>query len=162
LGDYYIEDIIENLTYQEILSVLKTPKQITKYDNRRNNYFRIVWPQNYSLNFHYFESKAEFKKIQKLFEHKSSTTKVISGMVASQGVAKGRVKIIKSKDDLKHFKTGDILVAEKTQPRYTHAAIISREFKIPCIVGTTNASKLLKDGDLVEVNAMNGKVMLLE
>ena len=40
----------------------------------------------------------------------------------------------------------------------SHAAIISREFGIPCIVGTKNGTQLLKDGDKVLVDAENGKV----
>jgi pyruvate,water dikinase len=43
-----------------------------------------------------------------------------------------------------------------------HAAIISREFGVPCIVGTKNATTMLKDGDLVEVDADNGVVRILE
>lgn len=44
----------------------------------------------------------------------------------------------------------------------SHAAIISRELKIPCIIGTKNATKILNDGDLVEVDAENGVVKILE
>ncbi|EKE10608.1 MAG: hypothetical protein ACD_15C00227G0001, partial [uncultured bacterium] len=43
-----------------------------------------------------------------------------------------------------------------------HAAIISREFKIPCIVGTKIATQVLHDGDLVEVDADNGTVKIIE
>jgi pyruvate, water dikinase len=42
-----------------------------------------------------------------------------------------------------------------------HAAIVSREFDIPCIVGTQNATSILKDGDQVTVDAMNGKVVII-
>ena len=44
----------------------------------------------------------------------------------------------------------------------SHAAIIARELKIPCIVGTKIATKILKDGDLVEVDADQGVVTILE
>lgn len=43
----------------------------------------------------------------------------------------------------------------------SHAAIVSREFEIPCIVGTKNATVLLSDGDTIEVNAIKGEVKLL-
>jgi pyruvate, water dikinase len=43
-----------------------------------------------------------------------------------------------------------------------HAAIVSREMKIPCVVGTEIATKVLKDGDLVEVDADNGVVRKVE
>ena len=50
------------------------------------------------------------------------------------------------------------------RPYYTtaHAAIISRELKIPCIIGTKIATKVLKDGDMVEVDAERGVVKILE
>ena len=44
----------------------------------------------------------------------------------------------------------------------SHAAIIARELKIPCIVGTKTATKILKDGDLVEVDADNGVIRILK
>jgi len=43
-----------------------------------------------------------------------------------------------------------------------HAAIVSRELKIPCIIGTKIATKVLKDGDLVEVDAQKGIVKILK
>lgn len=75
---------------------------------------------------------------------------------------------------------GDVLVAQTTAPELilacrkagaivtdiggmmSHAAIISREFGIPCIVGTKNATKVFKDGDLLEVNAEVGIARKLE
>ena len=43
-----------------------------------------------------------------------------------------------------------------------HAAIVAREWKVPCVIGTGNATKILKDGDLVEVDAVNGIVKILK
>ena len=100
----------------------------------------------------------------------------IKGIIASRGKAKGVVKIIKGVADLSKVNKGDILVAVATHPDYviamhkaaaivtdeggitSHAAIVSRELGIPCVVGTKNATKVLKDGDLVEVNANTGLV----
>lgn len=77
------------------------------------------------------------------------------------------------------MKRGEILVAQTTSPNrmpacmkagaiitdvggvLSHAAIISREFDIPCIVGTEIASKILRDGDIVEVNTDQGSVRIL-
>lgn len=104
----------------------------------------------------------------------------ISGNIACKGKAMGRVKIILSSLDFKKMKKNDILVASGTTPDYlpviklasaivadeggilSHAAIISREFQIPCVIGTKNATKSLKDGDLVEVDANNGKIIIKE
>ncbi len=84
------------------------------------------------------------------------------------------------KEDLRNFKKDEVFVSYMTMPNFesaysqacaivtdeggitSHAAIISRELKIPCIIGTKNATKILKDGDLVEVDAENGVVQILE
>lgn len=103
----------------------------------------------------------------------------ITGRVASKGTAKGKVTIVHGVKDLSKVQIGNILVAVTTHPDYvsamrkasaivtdeggitSHAAIVSREFGIPCIVGCKNATKVLRDGDLVEVNAIDGKVIKL-
>jgi pyruvate, water dikinase len=77
---------------------------------------------------------------------------------------------------LQHFKQSDILVAVSTRPDYipimnkasafvtntggilSHAAITSREMKKQCVIGTTVATKIFKDGDKVEVDADKGVV----
>lgn len=107
---------------------------------------------------------------------KGEQIKEINGRVASNGLARGNVTIVRGVKDLDKVKTGNILVAVSTHPDYvpamrrssaivtdeggitSHAAIVSREFGIPCIVGTKVATKILKDGDLVEVDANNGVV----
>ena len=104
--------------------------------------------------------------------------KYIKGTSASKGVAKGQCKIIKSPSDLVKIKKGDILITGMTIPEYVpamsicsaivtdyggilcHAAIVSREFKIPCIVGTKIATKVLKDKQNVIVNADDGIILI--
>ena len=103
----------------------------------------------------------------------------ITGRPASKGKGTGKVTIVKGVSDLKKMKKGNVLVAVTTHPDYvaamriasaivtneggitSHAAIVSREYGIPCIVGTKNATQILKDGDLVEVDAEKGIVKLL-
>lgn len=105
---------------------------------------------------------------------------VIKGVVANQGIARGKVKIIETKEDFAKMKSGDILVAQMTRPEYlplikkagaivtdeggltSHAAIISRELNKPCIINTQVATEVLKDGDLVEVDAERGVVKVLK
>lgn len=100
----------------------------------------------------------------------------ITGRVASKGLAKGKVSIVRGVKDLSKVEEGNILVAVTTHPDYvpamrrsaaivtdeggitSHAAIVSREFDIPCIVGTKLATKVLRNGDLVRVDANNGVV----
>ncbi len=107
-----------------------------------------------------------------------SGIKEINGLCASVGKVVGRVKICKSATEVGKVKKGDILVAIMTRPDYvvgmkkaaaivteeggvtSHAAIVSRELGIPCVIGTKIATKVLKDGDLVEVDADRGIVRL--
>ncbi|MEK7202891.1 MAG: PEP-utilizing enzyme [Patescibacteria group bacterium] len=110
---------------------------------------------------------------------KLSSNNTILGTVVFSGHAKGVVKIVKSEDELKKIQKGDIIVSPMTQVSFTpylkkvkaiitdeggvtcHAAIISRELGIPCIIGTKIATRVLKDGDKVEVDAERGIVKKL-
>ena len=114
--------------------------------------------------------------IDKIINSGSSYAKEIKGMVASQGKAVGTVRIVTKEEDVKSFKKGQILVSTMTRPDHIlalkkaaaivtneggitcHAAIVARELGIPCIIGTRIATKVLKDGDLVEVDADRGVV----
>ena len=101
---------------------------------------------------------------------------LVSGAAASPGVASGPVKIVPDPSQIDKVLEGDILVAEMTTPdfvpamkraaaivtdrggRTAHAAIVSRELGIPCIVGCENATTTLKDGQVITVDGSNGKV----
>ena len=105
----------------------------------------------------------------------------IKGQIAYQGKVSGRVRIVI--DPLKYkggFDDGDILVTGMTRPEFlplmkkasafvtdaggilSHAAIVAREMKKPCVIGTQIATKTFKDGDLVEVDANKGVVKILK
>lgn len=102
------------------------------------------------------------------------------GLTASMGKARGKVKVLQTVKDIGKVEEGDILVAVMTRPDYVpaikraaaivtneggitcHAAIISRELGIPCIIGTKIATKILKDGMEVEVNANHGWVRIIK
>src|SRR3989344_4825426 len=108
------------------------------------------------------------------------TENEIKGQVANKGQAKGIVRIVSSTRDFPKVKEGDILVVAMTMPKYlpamkkaaafitdeggltSHAAIVSREMNKPCIVGTKVATKLLRDGNEIEVDADNGIVRILK
>lgn len=106
----------------------------------------------------------------------------VKGIVASKGkgsAARGRVHILLDPNQAESFKDGEVLVAPMTSPEYvfamkkavavvtdtggltSHAAIVSRELNIPCIVGTKIATKVFKNGDQVEVDATQGIVRKL-
>ncbi len=101
---------------------------------------------------------------------------ILCGVAASPGIASGPVKIIHDASQIDQVKDGDILVTEMTTPdfvpamkrtvaivtdrggRTAHAAIVSRELGIPCVVGSGNATTALKDRQIVTVDGSRGKV----
>lgn len=103
---------------------------------------------------------------------------LVMGAPASPGVQSGPVKVLKSAAEIDRIKPGDVLVAEQTNPDYvpamkkasaivtdkggrtSHAAIVSRELGIPCVVGTDNATHKLKDDAVITVDGSQGKVYL--
>lgn len=121
------------------------------------------------------EGAAARQALADLHLQKQNTEK-ISGTPAFPGRVKGRVVVVQDHHDYSKIKSADILVTHATLPEMvpyfgkikaivteeggilSHAAIISREMKIPCVMGTGNATKVLKDGDLVEIDAEKGLV----
>ncbi|NHW23964.1 MAG: pyruvate, water dikinase [Archaeoglobales archaeon] len=115
------------------------------------------------------EERAELEEAGKI---------LLKGLGASPGIAVGEVKIVGSERDISKVKDGDVLVAVMTTPDMVpamkkasaivtdeggltcHAAIVSRELGVPAVVGTKNATKLLKDGMLVTVDGEKGIVYL--
>jgi len=101
---------------------------------------------------------------------------LLTGAPASPGMASGPVKIVPEPSQIDKVKTGNILVAEMTTPdfvpamkraaaivtdrggRTAHAAIVSRELGIPCVVGTEQATTTLTDGQIITVDGSRGKV----
>lgn len=110
---------------------------------------------------------------------KLDETKEIKGMVAYGGKVRGIVRVIMDPHNPGEFNAGDILVTGMTRPDFLslmkqasafvtdeggitcHAAIVSRELKRPCLVGTKIATQILHDGDEVEVDADQGVVTII-
>ncbi len=104
--------------------------------------------------------------------------KVLRGLAASKGVAHGRATLIRTLEEASNLAEGDILVCRSTSPSWTplvarssavvtdtggvlaHTAIVAREFGIPCVVGTNNATSIIKDGMSITVNGGEGTVLL--
>jgi len=102
------------------------------------------------------------------------------GQVACKGKITGKVRIVLEFRDMFKFLEGEVLVSSMTVPDFLpamkkaiafvtdeggitcHAAIIAREMKKPCIIGTKIATQVLKDGDLVEVDAERGVVKIIK
>jgi len=115
-----------------------------------------------------------------LVEKVDENIKEFKGITACEGKIKGKAFIIRKIKEADQLQEGDILFASMTDPRYLpamkkagaivtdeggvtcHAAIVSRELGIPCVVGTKVATSVVKSGDIVEVDADNGDVRVVE
>jgi pyruvate,water dikinase len=102
---------------------------------------------------------------------------LVRGLGAAPGSGSGRVRVLKSLADAGNLGAGDVLVAHMTAPDWVplmrkaaaivtdsggmtcHAAIVSRELGLPCVVGTGDATSKLRDGELVTVDATHGTVV---
>jgi len=148
---------------------------------------RGVFKARAKLCVFYAEKKAqkmfigrEAKKLCKFVKKENySEVQEIKGQTGCIGRAIGRVRIIIRPKDMAKMNKGDILVSIATDPDIvpamkkaaaivteqggvtSHAAIVSREMNIPCVIGTKIATRVLKDGDLVEVDANKGVVTKL-
>ncbi|MDE2037939.1 MAG: hypothetical protein KGI69_01805 [Patescibacteria group bacterium] len=151
------------------------PREVSEIESRLGGY-AIIDSQIYP--------KAGLKRLAREydFELKPVTAArkgAIKGSPASKGRATGRVRLLLFKDQLPRFKEGEVLVTEMTSPDFVpamkkaaaivtdeggitcHAAIASRELGKPCVIGTKTATQILKDGDLVEVDADGGVVRVM-
>lgn len=115
-------------------------------------------------------------KVAAVARHEIKEIPILVGSAASPGIASGPVKIVSDPSLIDKVKAGDILVAKMTTPdfvpamkraaaivtdrggRTAHAAIVSRELGIPCVVGTEKAMATLKDGQVITVDGSSGKV----
>jgi pyruvate,water dikinase len=114
------------------------------------------------------------RPLLELFKLKGRGEVLARGRSVGAKVASGPVRVVHSVADLGAFKEGEVLVAEMTDPdwepvlrravavvtdsggRTCHAAIVSREIGIPCVVGTGNATSRLRTGDLVTISCAEG------
>jgi phosphohistidine swiveling domain-containing protein len=162
---------------KEIIELLKHNKKINA--GKRFKGFAVYYHKRKGIT--YLEGKKANDLMRPYLEIKvKKGIKELRGLVVSSGKAKGKVKILYTPKKLSKMKKGNILVAPMTSPDYItamrkaaavitdeggmtcHAAIVSRELKIPCIVATKIATKVLKDNDLVEVDAEKGIVKVIK
>ncbi len=104
---------------------------------------------------------------------------ILRGVGASAGSRRGPVRIVRSPDDFGRVQAGDVLVCPSSNPSWvplfgiiaalitdtggplSHAAVVAREFGVPAVVGTGEATQRLRDGQRVEVNGTTGEVAIL-
>ncbi len=172
-----------NLTSGEILEMLEDGKAVSPKEikNRKKGFiFMIEKGRRIKLTsgdagnelVEWFEKKVGAKNLEDIKEFK--------GFPANKGIIRGKVRLALTPADSARLKVGEILVCAMTSPDYlsamkraaayvtdeggvlSHAAIIAREFNKPCIVGTKIATKVLKDGDWVEVDANKGIIRVIK
>jgi pyruvate,water dikinase len=103
---------------------------------------------------------------------------VILGIPASPGIVQGRAKVVRNLSEASKIQAGDILVCEMTMPAWTplfstvaavvadtggvlsHCAIVSREYRMPCVVGSAVGTLVIKDGMLLTVDGSKGVVRI--
>ena len=171
------KDGLLDFSYTEILELWDGKRSLSEITERRKGFGQIITNFIDALDTEqtkkYWDIYAEENMVQGLRE--------VRGIVASKGEnIRGRVKILLNPREADSFPDGAILVAPMTSPEYifamrkssavvtdnggltSHAAIVSRELHKPCVIGTKIATKVIKDGDMVEVNADIGIVKILK
>lgn len=165
------QKLITFLTLEEIHNIGRlTISEISKLTNERKHGFSAGIIGN----------KFSFRTFDKaVLPEQNITETQIKGSIAFKGVVKGVAKVIFSPKEQNNLKRGEILVTSMTTPDLLpamehaaafvtdeggitcHAAIVAREMKKPCIIGTKIATKVLKNGDFIEVDAINGIVKII-
>jgi len=138
--------------------------------------FSVIYLNNGRLKILTGKSAKTFLAKQKFEKIKMDNLKELKGTCACPGKARGIIRVINLPEEIGKMKVGDIMLAHTTFPALVpamkkasavitedggitcHAAIVSRELKKPCVVGVKFALQVLKDGDIVKVDASKGVV----
>jgi phosphohistidine swiveling domain-containing protein/DNA-binding transcriptional ArsR family regulator len=168
---------IKFMTSEEIYKAL-FKNGLNREEIRERTNFCVYYTAKNERGF-YVDDKAK-KMIKYIEKDKIEKISEIKGQCGARGYVKGKVKIINEIKDMAKMEKGDILVSISTQPDLlpamkkaaafvtdqggvtSHAAIVAREINMPCVIGTKIATKVLKDGDIVEVDADKGIVRILK
>ncbi len=176
------------IPYRDMLSLLPTEifdgdhiaKGLRKKIERRMNDNWCMWTDEKNMT-HLIDDKATVDDLVRRFVPKPTSSKQteLIGQVANKGRATGVARVIFATYEFHNMQEGDVLVTTMTTPDFVilmqkasaivtdmggllcHAAIVSRELGKPCVIGTKFATQILKDGDLVEVDANRGIVKIL-
>lgn len=168
----------QKISDQKIIELAKIGKKI------HNHYFfpqDIEWAiekgKIYILQTRPVTTIKEIKESEELkVPEEEKRIPILEGTGASPGIASGRVKVVKSVKEIKKIEKGDVLVTKMTTPDFvpmmkmvvaivtdkggqtSHAAIVSRELGIPCVVGTEKGTLILGKEKYITVNGSSGKI----
>jgi pyruvate,water dikinase len=174
------------ITDEEAKKLAKWCLEIEKYFSNKHNRYQpmdIEWAKDGKTGELFIVQarpetvhSGENKNILKEYKLKKTGKILTTGIAVGSKIGAGKVRVLHNAKNISAFKKGEVLVTEITDPdwepimkiasaivtdkggRTSHAAIVSRELGIPCVVGTDNASKLLKNGREVTVDASEGQV----
>ena len=176
LKDLYpdLGDLIKYLAIEEIKNNNLPHREMLKERKKHYIYYGFKLYINKDVNELTKENGIEIQE-----EIVPENINELIGQTAMTGKITGRVRILNNKTEIPDLKEGEILVTAMTTPDYLpamhkaaafvtdeggvtcHAAIVARELGKPCVIGTKIATKALKTGDLIEVDADNGVVKIL-
>jgi pyruvate,water dikinase len=181
------EDVMY-LRYNELRVLLANPEAVAARSlvsdrrDEREHAFTIRPPEwvgtatKVALDFPY---NALWGFPEKFYREPPKKTGEISGLAASPGVVEGPARNVATLDEFDQVREGEILVCRMTNPAWvvlftkitglvtdaggtvSHPAVVAREFGIPAVVGTSNATERIKTGDRVRVNGSTGVVEIL-
>jgi len=162
------------LARDEVMSILKRTSTLNRDEliarGKRDSVMEVFTREGVSFT----HDKAELERVKNLVKPQGAAEALVKGVSASKGHVTGRVIVFLKKSDITDEDKDYILVCPHTSPQdvpymkrakailtdeggiTSHAAIVSRELSVPCVVGTKNGTKILKTGDIVEVNADKG------
>jgi phosphohistidine swiveling domain-containing protein len=158
---------------EDALNNKKIKKNISKERYKKSAYISVGIEKN-KFKIYFLNNKEE----EKLRKNIKNNDNEIKGLCAFPGKVKGKARLIINRNDFDKMKKNEILVTHFTTPDFiflikkakaiitdvggltSHAAIVSRELNKPCIVGTKNATDLIKDNDILEIDAKEGLILI--
>jgi len=169
-------------TPKEIVSIISKLNNLPfDLESYRENTLEIVEKRKSEMQAFQAMNPPVYLGLEKKEENNKNFDKknIIKGIPASKGKVIGRVKIILTPDNFNQLKKGEILVTPATTPAWTplfgivsglitdyggllsHSGVVAREYGLPAVVGTSNATQVLKDGDTVSLNGETGDIIIL-
>lgn len=181
------DDFIKCYLFDDVYNFLDKDLKLNSKQIEDRKACLLMHYLNKNINFHFGNDAINYRHslLKEEIQQNQKLTSIIKGSVANKGLVTGKARVVNVKDlkqfviDCKAFVRGEILVTTMTSPVMvpiieksggiitdeggitSHAAVVSREFKIPCIVGTHGASTIIKTGDIVELDANKGEIKII-
>ena len=174
------------LTEEEVIKLAGWCLQVEKYFSAKHGHYQpmdIEWAKDGNTGQLFIVQarpetvqSSKDKNVLKEYNLEQKSDVLTKGIAVGGKIGGGKVRVLKTAKEISKFEKGEVLVTEITDPdwepimkiasaivtdkggRTSHAAIVSRELGIPCIVGTANATKVLKNGEEVTIDCSGGEV----